>query len=72
MENNPLTYAEKQDEVILREMIICFDKSNGRYFIDSAERWREIDEKKKEENRIRMEEEALKKRDTGLIRLEKL
>jgi hypothetical protein len=72
MENNPLTYAEKQDEVILREMIISFDKSYGRYFIDSAERWRKTDEKKEEENKARMEEEAMVREDTEIIRLENL
>jgi hypothetical protein len=53
-------------------MIICFDKCYGRYFIDSAERWRKIDEKKKEDNEIRIEKEAVAKEDTEIIRLENL
>jgi hypothetical protein len=53
-------------------MIICFDKSYGRYFIDSSERWRKIDEKKEENNRIRIEKEAIAKKDTEIIRLENL
>jgi hypothetical protein len=53
-------------------MIICFDKCYGRYFIDSAERWRKIDEKKEENNRIRIEKEAMAKEDIEIIRLENL
>jgi hypothetical protein len=64
MEENPLTYPEKQDEIILIKMINFFGKSYGRYFTNSAERWREIDEKKKEENKARMEKEAMARQDT--------
>jgi hypothetical protein len=52
MEENPLTYAEKQDEVLLIQMINCFDKYYWRYFKDSANRWREMDREKKEKDRL--------------------
>jgi hypothetical protein len=72
MAENQLTYAEKSDEVILIQMINCFDKSYGRYFEDSVDRWREIDKEKKEKDRLKMDREGIDREDTRLVPLNNL
>jgi hypothetical protein len=42
-----LSYEEKKMELDLLKMIKCYEKSYGRYFIDSAEEWRNQDKLRK-------------------------
>jgi hypothetical protein len=42
-----LSYEEKKLELDLLKMISCYEKSYGRYFIDSADEWRKQDKVRK-------------------------
>jgi hypothetical protein len=53
-------------------MINCFHKSYKRYFIDSADRCREIDREKDETDMLRMDSEVMEREETRLITLNNL
>jgi hypothetical protein len=41
-------------------MLKCYDKTYGRYFIDSERKWRKIDRQKKEQKEENREQRSLK------------
>jgi hypothetical protein len=50
---------EKKIELDLMQMLKCYEKTYGRYFIDSEKKWKEIDKLRKEQKEENREEQSM-------------